>query len=1134
MATSIDLDLNCRSRSGGGSELLETHEFVELLARSNFSFLQGASHPEEMVLKAKELGYQGLAICDVNGLYGIVRGYQAAEKPSAFDTDQLAFSKSDGSPKRPFQYLCGVEVTPHDASPIVLLPMNKEGYTRICRLLTSSKRGAPKGCIAVSLEQILDANEDLIAFPLPPWKENELKLLQDAFQDRIYLPVTKDFSWESVQLYQQALHLEDELGLSLFATNRPLFHEPSRKPLHDALTCILHKTTLQEARTHLALNSERYLKSTQQIAGLFHERPDLLRRTSEIAARVQFSLAELRYRYPREYLPPGKTATEYLRELVTAGLAWRYQSQSSSDRPTLSHGQAPEGQPEIDMAIVRHQVEHELSVIAELEYEDYFLTLWDICQFARNAGILHQGRGSAANSVVCFALGLTSIDPIKLGLLFERFISRERGEPPDIDIDFEHERREEVIQYIYRKYGAERAAMVCTVITYRSRMAIREIAKVMGIPLPEIAALIKFMGREGIHRLIDAPAESAALAKIGQQKLQKLLQLAREMQGFPRHLGIHTGGFVISHENLVDIVPVEAASMQDRYVIQWNKDDINILGFMKIDVLALGMLSAVRKALELLKRHKGIDWNLAQIPANCPGTYAMIQKADTVGVFQIESRAQMSLLPRLKPRCFYDLVIEVAIVRPGPIQGGMVHPYLKRRSGKEPVTYQHPALKPILGKTLGIPLFQEQIMQIVIAVAGFTPGEADELRRVISSAWKKPKVMEGLRQRLINGMLANGLSREYADQIHKTIEGFSSYGFPESHAASFALITYASCYLKHHHPEIFTCALLNSQPMGFYSPRQLIADAQRHRVTFLPLDVQSSQWDYTLNQELHVRVGFRSIYGVRREHIEKLMTERENEGHFQSLGDLIRRTQLPRASLIRLAAAGALHSLSKSPREALWELQGMSFDPQSLFFGSDLESGSEKLSDSVSLIPSENPWEKVQREYQSSGFAIDSHPLAVLRPELRVRRYSTAAQVQTLRHGLSIRVAGLMGLLQKPPTAKGMCFVSLEDETGLMNIVITPDIYQKHRLVLLTSPLLEIEGKLESRDGVRNIKALFVRPLVVERSEKISRQDRTQSELETMVLAEGVMAPLDTTFSTYALPEPSSCDATGANLRAKT
>ena len=1083
-------------------------EFVELLARSNFSFLQGASHPEEMVLRARALGYRGLGICDVNGLYGIVRGYQAVEKPSSFDSEQMSAVESGVAGR--FRYLCGAELTLYDSSPLILMPMNKEGYTRLCRLLTLGKRQAPKGHFVLSLQDVLTHNEDLLVFPLPPWNLDHLARLKEAFQDRIYLPVWRDFTWDSVRLYQQALQIESSLGLKLFATLRPLFHSPERKQLHDVLTCVLHKTTLDEAATRLTLNSERHLKELSLLREIFHERPDLIQCTLEIAARVDFSLAELRYKYPREYLPPGKNASEFLRELAERGLEWRFPGSTT---------------PATERARARELLEHELGVIRELEYEDYFLTLWDICQFASQQGILHQGRGSAANSIVCFTLGLTAANPVRLGLLFERFISKGRREPPDIDVDFEHARREEVIQYIYNKYGEHRAAMVCTVIRYRSRMAVREVAKTLGVDNKSVDALVKYMGREGLSRLMEfsewdgqppagkelsagepprvpavntrvptTPRQSHQLELrqlgLSEQYFRILVRMAYELQGFPRHLGIHTGGFVISHEALVDIVPVEAATMNRRFVVQWNKDDINTLGMMKVDVLALGMLTAIQKTFALLRAHKDVSLDLASIPHDDFGTYQMIQKADTIGVFQIESRAQMSLLPRLKPKNYYDLVIEVAIVRPGPIQGGMVHPFLRRRTGKERVTYAHPCLQPILEKTLGVPLFQEQVMQIAVQAAGFSPDEADDLRRIMSSAWRKKAVMGNIRQRVVSGMLTRGIARDYAEQIYKTIEGFSSYGFPESHAASFALITYVSCYLKHHHPDAFACALLNSQPMGFYSPRQLIADAQRHQVRFLPLDVQTSEWDYTLvtppatkpplDLRRDVRVGFRSVYGLRQEHALNLIRERQVNGPFRDLSDLVRRSRVPRHSLIRLAEAGALHGLDLNARQALWELQGTSFDEQSLFFGSQQGLDHDRRGHEKELLPVENPWENLQREYQSKGFAIDSHPLAVLRPTLLRTphaRYITAKQLADLKHRTPVRVAGLMCLLQKPPTAKGMCFVSLEDETGIMNLVITPDLYQKTRLTLLSYSLIDVEGRLENIEGVRNIRAFAIHPL---------------------------------------------------------
>ncbi|HVK61573.1 MAG TPA: DNA polymerase III subunit alpha, partial [Bdellovibrionales bacterium] len=774
----------------------------------------------------------------------------------------------------------------------------------------------------------------------------------------------------------------------------------------------------------------------------------------------------------------------------------------------------------------RKQADKELGLIGKLEYEDYFLTLYEICDFARRQNILHQGRGSAANSIVCYTLGLTSIDPIKMGLLFERFISEERGEPPDIDIDFEHARREEVIQHIYQKYGERRAAMVATVVCYRSRMALREVAKTLGMSLKQIDAMVKFMGREGLSRLVEqeqnfhpksqdttstakqrasqhpkvlkAPsnvpvfnAEDLGLSRAG---FQHLLHLSLELQGFPRHLGIHSGGFVISHEPVIDIVPVESASMNKRFVIQWNKDDVETLKMMKIDVLSLGMLTAVQKCFELLKQHKGIDWNMAQVPQDDEPTYKMIQKADTIGVFQIESRAQMSLLPRLKPNNYYDLVIEVAIVRPGPIQGGMVHPFLKRRAGREKITYAHPKLVPILKKTMGIPLFQEQVMQIAVAVAGFTPGEADELRRVVSSAWKRKAVMEGLRKRVINGMLANEIPQSYAEQIYKTIEGFASYGFPESHAASFALITYISCYFKWNFPDVFACALLNSQPMGFYAPRQIIMDAQRHGVHFLPLDAQLSDYDYTLENDVldmtpdpskrrhAVRVGFCSIHGLKEEFAQALVNERKRRGEFADLTDLVKRTRLPKAALIRMASAGAFASFGLDAREALWIVQGLIFDESSLFFGEDASLDSNRQKQDAAMIPIESDWEKVHREYQTKGLSIEHHPLSILRPLLAQtpHRYSNGIDVEKAKHRTRLRIAGLMSLVQRPPTASGVCFISLEDETGIINVIISPELYQECRLTIRQYPLLDVEGELQNVDGVRHVKATRIGALILD------------------------------------------------------
>lgn len=1058
--TALKTNTSCTATS---TKLKSRLHFFELLGRSNFSFLQGASHPEDLVVEARRLGYQGMALCDLNGLYGVVRAYQAIEFPSRF----LAPEEFEN---RPFSFHCGAEMSLMDGASIALLPMSKEGYAHLCQIITLSKRQSEKTFSNLTLDTLELYADELLAFALPPWSEERLQRLRELFWDRLYLPVWKDFSWQSLQLYNQALKLEEQGGFELFATNRPLMATREAKHVHDVLTCILHKTSLKEARTRLLSNGERHLKTLEELEDVWKDRPDLLAKTSFIAKRLNFSLSELRYEYPEITKPPGMDATQYLSQLVEVGLKRRY---SKGINQT-----------------VRQTVQHELDLIRELRYEEYFLTLWDICQFAVQQGILHQGRGSAANSIVCYALGLTSVDPTKVQLLFERFISRERGEPPDIDIDFESGRREEVIQYIYKKYGAEHAAMVCTVVCYRTRMAVREVGKVLQIPMATIDKVVKYMGREGLSRLQEAP-EKAAEWKLTPQIYQLLIRLSSELKGFPRHLGIHTGGFLIAKRPITQCVPVEKATMDQRYVIQWNKDDLTVLKMLKIDVLGLGMLTALQKCFELLKQIGRDDLELYSLPYDDPKTYKMIQKADTVGTFQIESRAQMSLLPRLRPENFYDLVIEVAIVRPGPIQGGMVHPFVRRKHGQETITYAHPDLEPILKKTCGVPIFQEQIMQIASTVAGFTPGEADELRRIMSSSWKKHDLMHGLKTRLIAGMLQHGIDLPYAEQIYQTIVGFASYGFPESHAASFAILTYASCYLKCHHPDIFTCSLLNSQPMGFYSPRSLIQDAQRHQVKFLDLDIQKSDWDYTIDTSnpasvpQPVRVGFRAIAGLNKDSILKMLEERRQNGPYQDLADLVRRTQLPKPALMKLAAAGSFNSLGLSPRQTLWTIQGLTLDSQSLLFAQEATaSGQEDLKH----LPAESAWQNMCREYQSQGFSTLLHPIGVLRPTLEkwsqearhnnTIGYTRADRLTYLKNNSKVRVAGLMSMQQRPPTAKGFAFLTLEDESGLINVVLYPKIYQRFRLVILQHPLLSISGVLQNVEGVIHVKAEQISPLL--------------------------------------------------------
>ncbi|MEN0058641.1 MAG: error-prone DNA polymerase [Bdellovibrio sp.] len=1036
--------------------------FVELLGRSHFSFLQGASHPEEMVQESIAYGYDGLALCDLNGLYGVVRGLQAAQSPSFFTAAPQA--------KQGFRYLIGTELTLTDETALVLLPLDKRGYTNLCELLTLGKRQTSKGFSKIHPHQIKERQQGLLCLALPPWSEERYKYWEETFEDRLYLPVWRDLTWESQEFCRQAFKLEEKYQARLFVTQRPFMHSPEKKPLFDVLTCILHHTTLEKAQDKLIQNAEHSLRSLPELSALWQDRLDLVEKTVEIVARVNFSLTEIRYRYPHSDLPEGQTPSEYLRDLTWKGAQRRF----------------PQGVPEK----IAQTIEYELALIKDLQYEDYFLTLREICDFADRKHILYQGRGSAANSVVCFCIGLTAVNPTEIDVLFERFISRERQEPPDIDIDFEHSRREEVIQHIYNKYNERHAAMVCTVVRYRSRMAIRETAKVFGMTLDKINEMIRFTGRDGISRLTDPQIAERFGLPLEQWKM--FLNLAQQLRGFPRHLGIHTGGFLITQDPITEMVPVEKATMNGRYVIQWNKDDVAVLKLMKIDILSLGMLTCLRQCFDMLKHYKGRAYELVTLPANHKGTYDMISAADTVGVFQIESRAQMNTLPRMKPEKFYDLVVEVALVRPGPLQGGMVHPYLRRRQKQEKVTYAHPDLEPILSRTFGVPIFQEQVMKIVIETAGFTPGEADELRRIMSSAWRKHSTMEGIKKKILDGFVRHGISPEYGEQIYRTIEGFANYGFPESHAASFALLTYASCYIKHKYPDVFVCALLNSQPMGFYSPRTLIAEAQRHQVEVQPLCIQRSDFDYTLEENPSspcghdLRVGLRSLHGVPPSLLRFIEQQRKEQGSFVDLSDFIRRARCSRSALLKLAASGAFTCFQTNTRELIWYLESIHLD-ESSFLWAESRSVPAEESEEQDLIPFESNWDRLRREYDSKGFSVDSHPLSVLRSYLQAKNtslisqryvpYSSSKDLQKFQHKKTVRLAGLVAITQRPPTAKGMCFITLEDEFGFMNIVIHPEVYQKDRMTIYEKSLLEIQGHIEKVGNLINIRAQRVLPL---------------------------------------------------------
>jgi error-prone DNA polymerase len=868
----------------------------------------------------------------------------------------------------------------------------------------------------------------LIALPTfsSAWNWDHLK---EMFQDRLYLPLSRFLDGEDHFRTERALLLSQKHSIPLVATNEVHYHHPSRRDLQDVLTGIREGVTLEEAGYRLFSNRERYLKSPQQMMQLFSDLPEAIENTVQIAQRCHFSLSELKYRYPSEWIPNGHSAQTYLTELVWRGTKSRY--------------------PEKVPAEVKAQLLHELKLIDELQFADYFLTIWEIVEFAKKRKILCQGRGSAANSVVCYVLGITAIDPVRMNLLFERFISTERGEPPDIDVDFENERREEVIQHIYEKYGRDRAAMVSAVITYRSRSALREVSKVFKTPQPSL-----------------------------QEKL------VNELKGFPRHLSIHSGGFTLSADPMIEIVPIEPARMDGRTIIQWDKYDLDTLGLLKVDILALGMLTALKKTMNLIGDH----FTLQSIPSDDPKTYQMIQQADTVGTFQIESRAQMSMLPRLLPKTFYDLVIEVALVRPGPIVGKMVHPYLKRRKGLEPVTIPHPLLEPILRKTLGVPIFQEQVMKMAIQLADFTPGEADQLRRAIG-AWRSAGSIDEMGKRLMNGLLKNGIPQDFADRVFQQVQGFSEYGFPESHAASFALIAYASAYLKCHHPAEFTCALLNSQPMGFYAPHTLVDDAKRHGVRVYPIHPNLSKWDCHLENG-GIRLGFRYVLGVQETEILNLLAERAQKP-FRSLVDFLERSHLRQNMIHRLALGDAFTCFGLDQRAALWSilahqaLQGDTF-PEQLSLFSHLEETSENC---VKNLPFKkmDEYESIRSDYSAYTLSTRGHPMKMIRKKFPRLPKLTTLQAKQFPHGRTISLPGLSVVMQRPPTAAGTAFATIEDETGFLDLIFHKKIFEKFRDLILDHCFLIVTGKIQ-RDGnsisliVQNIQSfLYSKELEVNR-----------------------------------------------------
>jgi error-prone DNA polymerase len=1021
--------------------------YAELHCKTNFSFLEGASHADELIVRAAELEYDALAITDRESLAGVVRAHVAAKELG-------------------LKLLIGAEIHPADASPVVLWATDRKSYGRLCRLLTVGRRRAEKGQCQLTLADIAAHAEGLIAGAVPG---QDVHPYRDIFGDRAYLLAELLRGPDDAELLESLIALSKQTRLPLVAAGDVHYHAPARQPLHEVLTATRLGTTVDRLAEQRFANAERHLRPLEEIAPMFAHVPDALRRTIEIAQRCTFSLDELRYEYPEELVPAGFTPDQYLAQKTWEGAQSRY----------------PGGVPEK----VRRLIEHELKLIAELRYEAYFLTVWDLVRFARNQGILCQGRGSAANSVVCYCLEVTSVDPDRIDVLFERFISAERHEAPDIDVDFEHSRREEVLQYLYNKYGRERAGMTAVVITYRTKSAIRDVGKALGLSLDRVDALAKHVeGRElGTkipqksdkhedpqpgHVPLHAPDVFARrCAEVGIDPTgplgRRLVHLVRELVGFPRHLSQHVGGMVMSQGPLCELVPIENAAMDGRTVIQWDKDDLDAMGILKVDCLCLGMLTAIRKCFTLVEQHHGRKVSLATVPPEDKDVYGMICQADTIGVFQIESRAQMSMLPRLRPKNFYDLVIEVALVRPGPIQGNMVHPYLRRRNGEPVPPYPTKEIQEVLSKTLGVPLFQEQVMKLAVVAAGFSAGEADQLRRAMA-AWRRSGDIERFRAKLIDGMTARGLSAEFAEQVFKQIRGFSEYGFPESHAASFALLVYVSAWLKHYYPAAFCAALINSQPMGFYAPAQLIRDAREHGVAVRPIDVNASDWDCTL-EEGALRLGFRLLKGIPQAAVERVVASRP----FRSLDDFSQRTRLTQAIVSRLAEADAFGSLQLDRRAALWQALGQEKHSREmpLLIGTDDEEPAAEL-------PPMPPIEQVFADYRTSGFSLKSHPIAFFRPQLDQQRVVCASDLKTVADGRRIRVAGIVLMRQRPGTAKGITFVTLEDETGIANLVIRPEIWDRFYSVARGSSAWIAHGLLESKETVIH--------LVVNRLEDLS------------------------------------------------
>lgn len=1011
--------------------------YAELRSLSNFSFLKGASWPEELVERAKAQGYSALAVCDECSMAGAVRAHVAGK--------EQGLKVLHGSQ---FQVACDSPFT------LVVIACNLEGYGNLCEFITGLRRTAQKGTYRLGLDAIEpSALAECLVLVSPDRESTDAQLeaiarwLLSSFMGRCWLAVEMQRVLDDEMWLHRMRHVSELTAIPLVASGDVRMHLRSRKMLHDVMSATRVGRPLTDCGLDLELNSEQHMRSRVLLAQRFPE--DLLNETLKVAQRCSFSLDEIRYQYPSEVVPQGQTPADYLQQLTYEGAGRRW----------------PEGIP----AKVQTQIEHELQLICELNYEHYFLTVADIVRFAQSQGILCQGRGSAANSVVCYCIGVTEVDPARMNVLFERFISRERNEPPDIDIDFEHQRREEVIQYLYRKYGRDRAALTAVVIKYRAKMAFKDVGKALGFPLEQLESLASNLAWWDGSDAMEQRVEESGLDP-RKLMVQQLMKLTSQLIGMPRHMSQHPGGFVLTKGPLKRLVPIENAAMEDRTICEWDKDDLDALGLLKVDVLALGMLTAIRRSLAFVSQRKGYAFSMQDIPAEDAATYQMISRADTIGVFQIESRAQMSMLPRLQPRTFYDLVIEVAIVRPGPIQGNMVHPYLNRRQGKEPVSYPSEDLKAALGRTLGVPIFQEQVMQVAILAAGFTAGEADQLRRSMA-AWKRKGGLQKYYDKIVTGMTSRGYELAFANQIFEQIKGFSEYGFPESHAASFALLVYASCWLKRHHPAEFLAAMLNSQPLGFYSASQLVQDARRHDVDVRAVDVMYSDWDCTLEdlpRSPAVRLGLRIIKGLKESSVQRIVEARSN-APFDAPEDLAHRAMLDQHEMQLLAGADALRSLSGHRRQQVWQAAALRRSPK-LLEGAPVD-------EDFLELPAALEGEEVVHDYSTVGLTLRSHPMLLLRPQLNKYRFARASDLDRVRAGRLVRYAGIVTVRQQPATAKGTLFISLEDETGNVQVIVWPDLKEAQRPEVLRARLLAVWGRWQREGDVKNLIAFKLKDL---------------------------------------------------------